>query len=141
MKTTRAGLTRGAGLAALLWASGTHAQTKTEIAPPAAEPEVAAEPAEPPPQPAPPPTFSDQMLAGKPIFEVRARYETVDQANLRERANAYTVRTRLGWETGDFHGLKGLIEFEDVRQIGPEHYAVNVPGATTPPLNGADKAR
>ncbi|MEH0196721.1 alginate export family protein [Caulobacter sp. CCNWLY153] len=146
MKTTRAGLTLGAGLAALLWASGTHAQTTTQTAPPAvespvAEVEAVAEAAEPPPPPAPPPTFSDQMLAGKPIFEVRARYETVDQANLRERANAYTVRTRLGWETGDFHGLKGLIEFEDVRQIGPEHYAVNVPGATTPPLNGADKAR
>jgi hypothetical protein len=37
--------------------------------------------------------------------------------------------------------VKGLIEFEDVRQVGPEHYAVNVPGAATAPLNGADKAR
>ena len=28
-----------------------------------------------------------------------------------------------------------------MRQVGPEHFAVNVPGAATPPLNGADKAR
>jgi hypothetical protein len=95
-------------------------------------------------RPAPPPTFSDQVSAGKLILEVRARYESVDQtktATLKDDASAFTVRTRLGWETAEFHGVKGLIEFEDVRQVGPEHYAVNVPGATTAPLNGADKAR
>ena len=107
------------------------------------EPAVEATP-EPPPPPAPPPTISDQIGAGKLILEVRARYETVDQthtATLLDKADAFTVRTRLGWETAEWNGLKGLIEFEDVRQAGPEHSAVNVPGATTPPLNGADKAR
>lgn len=148
MNTKRAGLTLGAGLAALLWATGTCAQTTAAPEQPAATeaaPETVAEPApepaEPPPPPAPPPTFSDQVAAGKVILEVRARYESVDQANLADKASAFTVRTRLGWETAEFHGLKGLIEFEDVRQIGEEHYAVNVPGATTAPLNGADKAR
>ncbi|MBI1686604.1 alginate export family protein [Caulobacter hibisci] len=148
MNTKRAGLTLGAGLAALLWATGTCAQTtaapeQPAATEPAAEPaaDPAPETAEPPPPAPPPPTFSDQVAAGKVILEVRARYEGVDQANLAEKASAFTVRTRLGWETAEFHGLKGLIEFEDVRQIGEEHYAVNVPGATTPPLNGADKAR
>lgn len=106
-------------------------------------------PAEPEAEPvplalAPPPTVSDQIAAGKLILEVRARYETVDQARtatLRDEASAFTVRTRLGWETAEFAGIKGLIEFEDVRQAGPEHYAVNVPGAATAPLNGTDKAR
>jgi hypothetical protein len=106
--------------------------------------EAPVEAVEPPPPPAPPPTISDQIAAGKLILEVRARYETVDQtrtATLKDEASAFTVRTRFGWETAEFAKVKGLIEFEDVRQAGPEHYAVNVPGVTTAPLNGADKAR
>jgi hypothetical protein len=91
-----------------------------------------------------PTTISDAVAAGHLLLEIRARYEYVDQAKtatLTANAKAATVRTRLGWETGEWNHLKGLVEFEDVRQIGPEHYAVNVPGATTPPLNGADKAK
>lgn len=86
----------------------------------------------------------DAILAGKLLFEVRGRYEAIDQkrtATLTENGEAATVRTRLGWETGDWHGLKGLIEFEDVRQVGPEHFQVQVPGAAGAPINGAAKAR
>ncbi|MDP3870961.1 alginate export family protein [Phenylobacterium sp.] len=141
MKRTKTRLALGSGVAALLWAGLAQAQ---EVDPAAAlEPEAEA-PLEPAPSPAPEPTLSDQIAAGRLLLEVRARYEGVDQtrtAMLREDGQAFTVRTRLGWETADFKGFKGLIEFEDVRQIGPEHFAVNVPGAATPPLNGADKAR
>ncbi|WP_370689188.1 alginate export family protein [Phenylobacterium sp.] len=140
MTRTKTRLALGTGVAALLWAGLAQAQT----AEPPLESEPAAEVAEPPAPPAPEPTLSDQIAAGKLLLEVRARYETVDQtrtATLRDEGRAFTVRTRLGWETADFKGFKGLIEFEDVRQIGPEHFAVNVPGAATPPLNGADKAR
>ncbi len=95
--------------------------------------------------PAPPPaTLGDAIAGGKLLLEVRARYEFVDQtrtAVLTENGEAFTVRTRLGWETAAFKGVKGLVEFEDVRRIGPERYAVNTPGAATPPLNGADKVR
>ncbi|MDO8322958.1 MAG: alginate export family protein [Phenylobacterium sp.] len=141
MKRTKTRLALGSGVAALLWAGLAQAQ---EVDPAAAlEPEAEA-PLETAPPPAPEPTLSDQIAAGRLLLEVRARYEGVDQtrtAVLREDGQAFTVRTRLGWETADFKGFKGLIEFEDVRQIGPEHFAVNVPGAATPPLNGADKAR
>jgi hypothetical protein len=127
---------------ALILGGAAHAQSAPE--PVATTGEQPAEATEPPPPAPPPPTFSDQVAAGKLILEVRARYESVDQtktATLKDDASAFTIRTRLGWETAEFHGVKGLIEFEDVRQAGPEHYAVNVPGATTAPLNGADKAR
>nr|WP_310034707.1 alginate export family protein [Caulobacter rhizosphaerae] len=127
---------------ALILGGAAHAQSAPE--PVATTVEQPAEATEPPPPAPPPPTFSDQVAAGKLILEVRARYESVDQtktATLKDDASAFTIRTRLGWETGEFHGVKGLIEFEDVRQAGPEHYAVNVPGAATAPLNGADKAR
>ncbi len=143
MKPMRLGLHCGAAVLTLACSTAAWAQTTSDQAKPAEEPAVEATP-EPPPPPAPPPTISDQIGAGKLILEVRARYETVDQthtATLLDKANAFTVRTRLGWETAEWNGFKGLIEFEDVRQAGPEHYAVNVPGATTPPLNGADKAR
>lgn len=143
MKPMRLGLHCGAAVLTLACSTAAWAQTTPDQAKPAEEPAVEATP-EPSPPPAPPPTISDQIGAGKLILEVRARYETVDQthtATLLDKANAFTVRTRLGWETAEWNGLKGLIEFEDVRQAGPEHYAVNVPGATTPPLNGADKAR
>jgi len=148
-------LARATTLACLAWGTAAAAQAPAE--PPAVEAQQApdgmgegAEPAPPPePPPAPPapasaPTISDAILGGKLLLEARARYEDVDQkrtAVLTERGEAFTLRTRLGWETADWNGIKGLVEFEDVRQIGPEHYAVNVPGATTPPLNGADKAR
>ena len=91
-----------------------------------------------------PGTLVDAAISGHPIVEMRARYEFVDQtktATLTDNAEAYTLRTRLGWETGAWHGLKALVEAENVEPIGPERYAVNVPGAATPPLNGPDKAR
>jgi len=148
MKSVRFMLHCGAALSALAWSTAALAQAAPDPAPKPAE-EAVAEPVaeaapEPAPPPAPPPTISDQIGAGKLILEVRARYENVDQtrtATLRDEADAFTVRTRFGWETAEFKGVKGLIEFEDVRQLGSEHYAVNVPGVATAPLNGADKAR
>ena len=152
----------GAAVVALVWGGGAAAQAITEPPEKAAEalpaqdglgsPEPTAtapaepEPAAPDPQPpsGPPPTISDAIAGGKLLLEVRSRYEFVDQkktAVLRDNGEAFTVRTRLGWETADWNGVRGLVEFEDVRQVGPEHFAVNVPGAITPPLNGADKAR
>lgn len=110
---------------------------------PAAEPETVEAPAA-PPEPAPTPFVSDAIAAGKFLFEVSARYEFVDQkrtAVLTQNGEAFTARTRLGWETAEWNGLKGLIEFEDVRQVGPEHFQIQVPGSTGAPLNGAAKTR
>lgn len=81
-------------------------------------------------------TLPEAIAAGKPIFEVRPRYEAVDQANLAREAQAFTVRTRLGWETGAWRDMKGLIEFEDVRQIGDEDYNSGINGKTLYPVVG-----
>ncbi|EJL28870.1 hypothetical protein PMI01_03447 [Caulobacter sp. AP07] len=146
MKNSRGMLRCSVAFCALTLGGTAFAQAAPEPVPAVAEPagEAVAEPAAEAVEPPPPPTFSDQVAAGKLILEVRARYEGVDQtktATLTDDASAFTIRTRLGWETAEFHSVKGLIEFEDVRQAGPEHYAVNVPGVATPPLNGADKAK
>lgn len=144
MNRIKSVLGAGAAVAALLTATGAMAQTpppaSPEVAPEAplaeeapvveeAAPEVAPEP------PAPPPTLAEAVSGGKLILEARARYETVDQVGLANTGEALSLRTRLGWETAAWHDIKGLIEFEDVRQIGPEDYNVQVPGVA-PSLNG-----
>jgi len=97
------------------------------------------------PDAAPPPaSAAEAITAGRLILEMRGRYEFVDQTRagaIAEPAEALTVRTRLGWETAAWIGVRGLVELEDVQHVGPARFAVNTPGATTPPLNGADKAR
>ncbi len=122
-------LMAGAGFAALALATGAMAQEAAPAAdaPPAeTSPEIAA------PPPAPP--LGDAIAGGKVILEMRARFESVDQANLARKGQASTLRTRLGWETGDYRGFKGLIEYEDVRQLGPEDHNIAVPGGAS--LNG-----
>lgn len=108
---------------------------------PAAEPVRSPEPAR---APAAEPTISEAIAGGRLLLEMRARYEFVDQTKtkvLTENANAETVRTRFGWETGEWRNLRALVEFSNTALLGPEDYQINVPGATTPPLNGANKAK
>jgi hypothetical protein len=161
------GLAAGAAIGCLTWAGLAQAQSLGPEAPAAAPSAPAAPPAdadgltdgapaavtplpaaaaapEPVAAPATEPTISEAIAAGHLILEMRARYEHVDQTKtkvLTDNADAYTIRTHLGWETGDWHNLRALVEFSNVALWGPEHYQVNVPGATTPPLNGADKAK
>lgn len=82
------------------------------------------------------PTITDAITSGKPILEARLRYESVDQTGIANKGQSATLRTRLGWETAEWNNFKALLEFEDVRQVGPEDYVVNLPGAATPSLNG-----
>jgi hypothetical protein len=95
----------------------------------------------------PPPSMNsvvEAIASGHLLLDIRGRWEHVDQdktAKLTQDADAYTVRTRLGWETGAWRGVQALLEFQDVSHLGPQDYAVNAPGAATPPLNGADRAR
>ena len=56
----------------------------------------------------------------KILLNIRARYEFADQDG-RQESNAFTVRTRLGFETGSLEGFSALVELEDVRIIGPEN--------------------
>ena len=82
---------------------------------------------------APKSDFTKALTEGKPIFDARYRYEYVDQDGLPNKANANTVRTRLGYETGKFHDFTTLIEFENITGIGSEHYNDTINGKTTYP--------
>lgn len=74
--------------------------------------------------------------AGKPILELRPRYEHVDQANFARDGEALTVRMRLGYETGSWNNLKGLIELEGVKDLLDEDYNSTVNGRTQYPVIG-----
>lgn len=72
--------------------------------------------------------FAAAIAQGHLILELRPRYEHAEQTGFAD-ADAYTLRTRLGWETGEWRGLKALIEFEDVRELGEGQYNDGVPPA------------
>ncbi len=62
------------------------------------------------------------IAAGKPILQERIRYENVDQGNFGRDAEALTLRSRFGWETGAWNHLTGLIEGEATSHLGAEHF-------------------
>jgi predicted RNA-binding protein with EMAP domain len=63
--------------------------------------------------------FFEALTGGKVSFSARARYETVEQDGKLD-ADAYTLRTTLGYKTGDIKGFSGFIEFEDVTDLGDD---------------------
>lgn len=107
MATLRRALIGAAGLAA--WASAAGA----------------AEPAA---------NFGQALAGGKPILDLRLRYEGVDQSGFANQAAAVTLRTRLGYETGAWNHLKGLVEIEDVRPLGPQDFNSTTNGRSAYPV-------
>jgi hypothetical protein len=77
--------------------------------------------------------FTKALTEGKPILDARYRYEYVDQDGLANDANAHTIRTRLGYETGKFHDFSALLEFENITDIGGENYNDTINGKATYP--------
>ncbi len=67
-------------------------------------------------------TFSSLFTDAKPILDVRYRYEHVDQDNTLEHANAQTLRTRVGIQTGKWYGLSALVEADNVSRLGDAAY-------------------
>ncbi|MBP8185004.1 MAG: alginate export family protein [Pseudomonas sp.] len=71
--------------------------------------------------------FSNIFTQGTPILDARYRYEYVDQNAVRgktelKQADAQTLRTRLGFQTGKWYGLSSLIEADNVARVGSESF-------------------
>ena len=62
-------------------------------------------------------TIADALSASKPILESSLRAEGVDQFGIANKADALTWRNRIGIQSGDFHGFKALVEFENTSVI------------------------
>jgi len=61
--------------------------------------------------------ITDALKNGKAYGDFRLRYEMVDQDNALKDADALTLRSRLGYITGDVQGFSAGIEFEDSRTV------------------------
>lgn len=59
---------------------------------------------------------------GRILFNSRFRYEYANQQGLSD-ANAFTLRTRIGYETARYYGFWGVAEFENNWAINSSHYA------------------
>jgi alginate export protein len=78
-------------------------------------------------------SLTEAISSGKLIFNLRPRYEQVDQANFAEDAEALTMRSLLGWETGSWYGLSAKAEWINVSR-GISDYNDTLNGKTQYPV-------
>lgn len=82
-------------------------------------------------------SFMDALEGGKVDFGVRVRYEHVDdesKASGSRDADALTVRTTLGYKTGDFYNVFGYLQIENTTDITDDsQYNDGTNGLTTLP--------
>jgi hypothetical protein len=58
----------------------------------------------------------DSIAGGSPTVNARLRYENA-KADGAESSDALTLRTRLGYGTLPYYGIRGFVEFEDVTSL------------------------
>lgn len=86
-------------------------------------------------QVAPPNDFIKALSDGTPLFDMRYRYENVQQAGMpHDDAFAETVRTRFGYETGNFDDFKVRVQIENLTPLSTNHYNNGENGLTSFPL-------
>ncbi len=79
-------------------------------------------------------SFVEAVKAGKPLLNFRLRYEHVEQDGLDKDANALTLRSRVGYQTGWFKNFQATVEFENIANLGKEKYNNTLNGRTTYPV-------
>jgi hypothetical protein len=79
-------------------------------------------------------SLRDAIKDGTPIIDLRARYETVQDATKPFDAHAQTLRARLGYETAAWNGLQLAVDFDQVWAIGGKAYNSTRNGRTAYPL-------
>ena len=79
-------------------------------------------------------SWRNLYLDAKPVLDVRYRYEHVDQDGFSRNADANTVRTRVGFESGRFHGIGLGFDYEWVEAIGKERFNSTTNGNTQYPV-------
>ncbi len=61
--------------------------------------------------------FTDALGSGEVQLNMRLRYEQVDQDNALKDADGLTLRTRLGYGSADYHGLRAYLEMENTSAL------------------------
>jgi hypothetical protein len=78
--------------------------------------------------------FWDAVSGGKVDLLLRYRYEDVDQEGISNTAKASTLKTLLGYRTGEWNGLAAYVQFEAVSLVGDEKYNDTVNGKSQYPV-------
>jgi hypothetical protein len=79
-------------------------------------------------------TVESIITDGDVFGEVRYRYETVEQDGFTNDANASTVRTNLGFKTGEYKDFQALIEGQIVQNFGADDFNDTTNGNTAFPV-------
>src|SRR5271157_3479141 len=74
------------------------------------------------------------IAEGRPVIDLRARYEDVDDASKAVIGQAGTLRARLGYETGTWNGFQLAADFDQVWVIGGATYNSTRNGKTAYPI-------
>ena len=64
------------------------------------------------------------LESGKPVLDVRIRAEIVDQTPKDDKATALTARTRIGYMSDKYLGLKGYFEFENITAMADDYNSI-----------------
>lgn len=65
-------------------------------------------------------SLADALTGGKAHLEFRYRLETVEQVPFAEDAIASTLRTRLNYQTGEWHHLSAFVEADNLTVLGDD---------------------
>jgi len=68
----------------------------------------------------------DAIKEGKISASFLYRFENVDQDGFGKKGRASTLRTTLSYETREWNGASGFLEFEDVSDLGGSHLHNNL---------------
>ncbi len=74
------------------------------------------------------------IAQGRPVIDLRARFESVDDASRAVDANANTIRARLGYETGYWNSLQLAFDFDQIWTVGGATHNSTRNGKTAFPL-------
>jgi hypothetical protein len=79
-------------------------------------------------------SLAEALSTGRTWLDLNYRFEYANQSTRENDAYASTLRTALGYETAEYQGFKGLIEFEDISNLGNDIYNSTINGESTRPV-------
>ncbi len=78
--------------------------------------------------------FTSMFTEGKASLNFRYRFEFVDQDGFDKDAEASTLRSRLTFTTATYKGFSGLLEFDDLSDVGSDDFNSTANGNTEFPV-------
>lgn len=79
-------------------------------------------------------TLVSAIAQGRPVIDLRARFETVTDASKTVDANANTIRARLGYDTGSWNNFQLGVDFDQIWTVGGATYNSTRNGKTAFPI-------